>query len=253
MRGVKGLVIKEIYLRRKTFFWALAVLLLFYILAASFALSFDFGNLKDRTDLSRDMVIPLAYAIAAAAMTVFCLGSETAAKDTKCGWNTFQSTLPLSPRTLAAVRTGFSLAAWLAGFILSLAMSAGLIWLAHREFTGEMFANITLIGAAVYVTATAFDIILLAAKDPSRAGQTAAAVLIFAIFAAAAFAYTRAEGLAEALNAEPAAALRYIEENFLSPLTDLRDRLFALSPLILAAAAAAGYFVTLRLYKRREK
>ena len=253
MRGVKGLVLKEIYLRRKTFLYALSVFVLFYILAVSFCLSFDFGNLKYRTDVSPDMVVPLSYAVAAAGMIIFCLGSETTVKDARCGWDIFRRTLPVSPARLAAVRTGLAVCSWLAGFVISTLLTMVIFALAHRQFTRTEFANISLIALAVFAISMVLEIIMLRAGDPGKAAQIYAALFIFIIGAAGAFISLKLDELSSLFSGDPEAAESYFTENYIAPLTELRDRLFPLFPLIFAAMAAAAYFLILAQMKRREK
>ena len=98
MNGVKGLILKEIYLRRKTMLTGLSIFVLLFILAVSFCLSFDYGNMKNNENLTPDSTVILAYAMAGVGIMLFSQNGETFVKDRKCKWNVFEYTLPLSPQ-----------------------------------------------------------------------------------------------------------------------------------------------------------
>ncbi|MDE6709176.1 MAG: ABC-2 transporter permease, partial [Oscillospiraceae bacterium] len=155
MNGVKGLIIKEIYLRWKTLLSGLAIFVLLFILAASFCLSFDYGNMKNNEELDRETTtVILSYAVAGMGILLFGQNAETIIKDKKCKWNIFEHTLPLSAQKLAAVRIGLLLASSILGLIVSTMFSWILFVLAHKEFTLTVFANISVISIFVFALMT---------------------------------------------------------------------------------------------------
>lgn len=261
MNGVKGLILKEFYLRRKTLLSGLTVFVLFFILAASFCLSFDYGNLRNNKNLSHDAAIILAYSIAGMGILLISQNGETIANDAKCKWDIFERTLPLSPQKLAAVKIGLLLGANLLGTAVSTALSAVIFTLAHRKFTLAVMANITAIALIVFVLMMIMDFLLLKFKSRQKAA------MIFFVIIAAVYALfilwvrNRSAEISAAIDAAEAAAdtdaLKAIEaltiEEFTAPAAELRDRLFPFSVLIFAAVAVVGYFLFLSQIKRRDK
>lgn len=255
MNGVKGLIIKEIYLRRKSMLSGFTILILLFILAASYCLSFDYGNMKNDANIDRDVSTTiLAYTIAAVGGVVFGQNAETIAKDRKCKWNTFEYTLPLSPQKLAAVRTGLLAASSILGFMLSVLFSLIIFTLAHKGFTLSVFANISLINMLIFIMMVSANYTNLKYGDPQKAAMRLLAWLlaVYALIAVLVYRkFTELQVQFSELTEEEFDNILFDE--YLTPLTELRDRLFPFFILIFAAIAAVGYFLFLKQYKRREK
>lgn len=254
MNGVKGLIIKEFYLRRKTLLSGLAVFILLFVLAASFCLSFDYGNMKNNENLNPDSAVILAYAVAGVGIMMFSQNFETIVKDTKCKWDIFERTLPLSAEKLAAVKIGLLGGANLFGTAVSAALSAVIFTLAHHKFTLDTMANITAISLIVFILMTVMDFLLLKFKDPQKAALslTGAVIALYVLFMA--WIRQRTALFDALIDAAGSSEIDPITmEEFLAPVIELRDRLFPFSILIFAAIAVIGYFLFLAQYKRREK
>lgn len=255
MNGVKGLIIKEIYLRRKSMLSGFTILILLFILAASYCLSFDYGNMKNDESIDRDVSTTiLAYTIAAVGGVVLGQNAETIAKDRKCKWNTFEYTLPLSPQKLAAVRTGLLSASSILGFILSILFSLIIFTLAHKDFTLSVFANISLINMLIFIMMVSANYTHLKYGDPQKA-LTRMLLWLFALYFVAGIVvykeYTEIQKQFAGLSDEEIEKM--IVEKYMTPAAEIRDRLFPFFILIFAAIAAVGYFLFLKQYKRREK
>lgn len=255
MNGVKGLILKEIYLRRKSMLTGLATLIPMFILAASFCLSFDYGNMKNNEELDRDTTtVILAYAVAGVGILLFGQNAETIIKDKKCKWNIFEHTLPLSAQKLAAVRVGLLLASSILGLVVSTLFSWVLFALSHHEFTLSVFANISVIAMFVFAFMMFANFMNLKYSDPQKAALHSAGWLFAIYILGAVLVYRKFTELQVQFSELTDDELNEILfDEYLTPLTELRDRLFPFFILIFAAIAAVGYFLFLKQYKRREK
>ncbi len=254
MNGVKGLLIKEFYLRRKILLTASVTFLLVMILAVSVCLSLDYGNLAGNESFTHKDAVMLAYSVAGIAMLVLSMNSETIAKDAKCHWNIFEYTLPLSPQKLAAVRIGIICVGSLAGFGIAALCSWIIYSLAHQQYTLAVFKNISVIAIIVFIIMVIANIFYLKYKDPQKASNRLiiGLFLLYGVVAGIAMAYVSEIG-----NQFPEMSEEELNEVFkeklLAPAIELRDALFPYMILIFAAVAAIGYFLFLRYIKRREK
>lgn len=255
MNGVKGLILKEIYLRRKSMLTGLAILIPMFILAVSFCLSFDYGNMKNNAELDRDTTtVILAYAVAFVGIMLFGQNAETIIKDKKCKWNIFEHTLPLSAQKLAAVRIGLLLASSILGLVVSTLFSWVIFALSHKEFTLTVFANISVISMSVFALMTFANFMNLKYSDPQKASMRLMAWLLAAYVLIAVFVYKKfAELQLEFSELTEEEFDNILYDEYLTPLAELRDRLFPFFIFIFAAIAVIGYFLFLRQYKRREK
>lgn len=255
MNGVKGLIIKEIYLRRRTLLSGLVVFILLFVLASSFCLSFDYGNMKNNENLNPDSAVILAYAVAGVGIMMFSQNFETITKDTKCKWDIFERTLPLSAEKLAAVKIGLLLGSNLLGTAISTALSAVIFTLAHKKFTFETMANITAIALIVFILMTVMSFLLLKFKDPQKATLSFMGIVIALYVLFMAWIRQRSAILGEIIDAAESSdeVDPLVIKEFLEPILKWRDRLFPFSILIFAAITAIGYFLFLTQYKRREK
>lgn len=255
MNGVKGLILKEIYLRRKSTLSGLATIIPMFILAVSFCLSFDYGNMKNNEDLDRGTTtLIIAYAMAVVSIIMLGQNAETIVKDKKCKWNIFEYTLPLSAQKLAAVRIGIILASTVLGLIVSTLFSWVLFTLSHNEFTLSVFANISVIAMIVFMLMTFANFVNLKYDDPQKAALRLMGGMLAIYAAGGIFVYVKlAELRVEFSELTEGELGDILIEDLLTPLAELRDRLFPFFILIFAAIAVIGYFLFLTQYKRREK
>ena len=256
MNGVKGLILKEIYLRRKSFLSGLSIFVLMFILAASFCLSFDYGNMKNNEALDRDSAtLILSYAVAGVGIMLFSLNGETLTNDIKCKWDIFERTLPLSPQKLAAVRVCLILGSNLLGMAVSTALSAVIFTISHHKFTLAVFANISVIALLIFTLMTAINFLLLKFKNPQKAALAFSGVVIALYVLFMAWVWQRRaelEAFMDTIEESDTLDMMTIEK-FIAPALEWRDRLFPFSILFFAAVAVIGYFLFLTQYKRREK
>lgn len=255
MNGVKGLIIKEIYLRRKTMLTMLATFTLFFILAASFCLSCDYGNMKNNDNIDRDSaVLVLSYSVGGMGIMLFTMNAETVVKDKKCKWDIFERTLPLSAKKLAAVRTGLLTASNLLGFVLAVLLSWVMFTLAHLEFNASVIANISAIAMFFFILMVFSNFMNLKYSDPQKAASRLIAWLFGIYILGAVFVYRKFTELQVQFSELTEEEFNnIIVDEYLTPLAEFRDRLFPFFILIFAAIAVIGYFLFLTQYKRREK
>lgn len=253
MNGVKGLIIKEFYLRRKSLLSGLTVFVLFFILAASFCLSFDYGNMKNNEAVSPDSMIILVYAISFVTILLLSQNGETIIKDTKCKWYLFEYTTPLSAQKLTAVRVGLILCSNIISLIISLLCSKIIFKLAHKPFTLAEVANISVIALIGFIIAILVNAVQIRYKNPQKAAAVLFGWLIGIYAAAVIFAYVKISENVDLSDISDAELDRLLSEKLLTPLVQLRDTLFPFFILFFAAAAIVGYFIILAQVKRREK
>lgn len=251
MNGVKGFIIKELYLRRKSFLVGLAVYIMVFILAASFCLSCDYGNMKNNENVPPNASLYLAYVIAAAGIAIVDgQYSESIDKDIKSKWNYFEYTLPLSPKRLAAIRIGILSGTHLLGTVVSTLLSLIVFALAHKSFNAETAANITAISLVILISIILGQFLILKFKDAQKATSWFFGTIFVIVMAAGLYMANKILKLGLETEEE---LLQYLSEKYLTPLTAMRDKLFPFSPLIFAAVIVIGYFLYLSAIKRREK
>lgn len=255
MNGVKGYILKELWLRRKSFISSAVTYILLFILAASFCLSFDYGNMKNNENISPDTCIILAYALAAAGIVIIDgQYGETITKDIKCKWNIFELTLPMTPQKRAAVRIGLLSGMHLLATVVSTLFSMIIFALAHVKFTASVAANIAAVSIAFFVVIMLGQFMVLLYKDPQKAATRF--MLIFMVIYVPLVGYLlndmrNAEMITEGTSNEE--LNQYLLDTYLTPLAAVRDTLFPFALLIFAAFVAIGYFLFLYAIKRREK
>lgn len=254
MNGVKGLLIKEFYLRRKILLTGLATFLLVMILAASVCLSLDYGNLAGSESFTHKDAIILAYVVAGIAMLVSGMNGETIVKDVKCHWNIFEYTMPLSPQKLAAVRIGIICGGSLAGLGIAALCSRIIYALAHQQYTLAVFKNISVIALIIFIIMVIVNILYLKYKDPQKAANRLAIglFLLYGVVAGIVMKYSFYIGKQFPELSEDELN-QVFKEKLLVPAAELRDALFPYMILIFAAVAAIGYFFFVKYIKRREK
>lgn len=251
MNGVKGFIIKEFYLRRKSVYVGAAIYIMIFILAASFCLSCDYGNMKNNENIPPNASLYLAYMLAATGIaTIDGQCNESITKDIKSKWNYFEYTLPLSPQRLAAIRIGILSGTHLLGTIISTLLSLIIFALAHKSFNAETAANIAAISLIILTMMVAGQFLVLKFKDPQKAsawllGRATLIGMAVGLYATYDIVKSGAETEEE--------MLQYLSEKYLTPLAGLRDMLFPFTLLIFAAIVIIGYFLFLDAIKRREK
>lgn len=253
MNGVKGLVLKEVYLRRKTFLSGITGFIMLFILSVSFCLSLDYGNLKDNENIDASAAVILSYAIAGMGIMLFTMDNESVTGDVKCRWDIFERTLPLSAKKLAAVKVGLILAENLLGTAICAGLGAIIFLLAHQRLTFSFFANIAAISLLVFCVGIISRFVFIKCKNSQKAALVLTGIMIAAYGLLILWVRQRASEF-DIIADSADGTLEYITmEDFLAPVVEWRDRLFPFAPLIFAAITAIGYFMFLTLYKRREK
>ncbi len=254
MNGVKGLLIKEFYLRRKILLTASVTFLLVMILAVSVCLSLDYGNLAGNESFTRKDAAMLAYVVAGTAMIVSGMNGETIVKDIKCHWNVFEYTLPLAPQKLAGIRIGIICCGSLAGLGIAALCSRIIYALAHRQYTLAVFKNISVIALIIFIMMVTVNILFLKYKDPQRAANRFVLIFILLYSAAGGAVFLYSSKIEKQFRELSEDELNEVfKEKLLAPAAELRDALFPYMILIFAAVAAIGYFFFVKYIKRREK
>ncbi|MCM1577624.1 MAG: hypothetical protein NC078_02340 [Ruminococcus sp.] len=253
----KGLVIKDLYLRRKSLILGGCVFLLVFILAASFCLSFRYGNLsrldKYAADFDKGRVVKIfSYVLSAVALVSF-VNNGYAPEDFKCKWRLLEMTFPLSPKAAALTRMGlilvFNLASYLVGILSACIIGA----LGQSGFARDTWENITFLALVFFMGVTVMSLLTLKYSDPQTAlNSFAAVVLVIFVIAAGAFLFNiYRKGLLAELFSDSQQD-RIIEEYILTPLGNIRSKLFPFVIPIYAVTAAGGYYLFLKLFSRRD-
>lgn len=253
MNGIKGLVLKEVCLRRKTFLSGITVFILLFILSVSFCLSLDYGNLKDNKNIDPATAVILSYAVAGMGIMLFTIDNESVTRDVKCKWDIFELTLPLSAKKLAAVKVGLLLAENLLGTAICTALGAIIFVLAHQRLTFPFFANIAAIALLIFCIGIISRFVFLKFKNSQKAALVLAGVIFAAYTLLVGWVRQRVSDFEKVIDNADGMLEPITMEKFLAPAVEWRDRLFPFAPLIFAAITAIGYFMFLPLYKRREK
>lgn len=251
LNGVKGLVYKELRLKRKTVLMAMTTWLLFFILTVSICLSMDFGNLANSEVSSALNVTVFNYALAAIAMLSLVNSGDTIYRDAKCRWDRFEYTLPLSAKKIAAVKVSVLGAAAVLSLCLSLLSSWVIFTLSHRAFDFAVFKNITALMLLCMIIVVISTTLMLKYKNPQTVSARlfGYAMVIYIPFAA--WLVKKMLALPDDISDD-----EFMEQVFgtlSGKFAEIRDMLFPFSALIFAAIILAGYFLFFSQLKRREK
>lgn len=252
MNKLKGLILKDLYLRRKNLILGGLLFVMVFILSASVCLSCDYGNLARAENYDRGNLTVLVYSVTAFALMCFVSnGSSTG--DNKCRWQLFEYTLPLSPEKIAALRVGLILSANIFSYLLALAASAIVCACGRFAFTRDMFENITAAALIMFIFTVILSALMIKYKDPQKAATQLMTVFIVIFIPVMAIVMDRVNETGKAypdLSDEQQEEL--MKEMFLDPLISVRSALFPFTVLIYAAVIFGGYMLFARLIKRRE-
>ncbi len=252
MNKLKGLVLKDLYLRRKNLILGGLLFLIVFILCSSVCLSCDYGNLARVENYDRGNLTMMVYTVTAFALMCFVSnGSSTG--DNKCRWQLFEYTLPLSPEKIAALRMGLILSANIFSYILSLAASAIVCACGRLKFTRDMFENITLAALVMFIFTVILSALMIKYKDPQKASGHLMTVFVIIYIPIMAIVMNRVNEIGKShpdLSDEQQEEL--MKEMFLDPLMNIRSALFPFTVLIYAAVIFGGYMLFAKLIKRRE-
>lgn len=252
MKNIKGLILKDFYLRRKSLILGSILFLMAFILSVSVCLSCDYGNLARAENYDRGNLTTLVYAVTAFALMCFVSnGSSTG--DNKCRWQLFEYTLPLSPEKIAALRMGLILSANIFSYILSLAASAIVCACGRMDFTRDMVENITLAALCMFIFTVFLSALMIKYKDPQKASAHLMTVFVIIYIPVMAIVMNRVNEIGKAypdLSEQQEEEL--LKEMFLDPLMNVKSALFPFTVLIYAAVIFGGYLMFARLIKRRE-
>ena len=251
--GMKGLVYKELLLKRKTLFWALLIWLLLFILTVSICLSMDFGNLTKNENLTAESMVIFSYLLAAIAMISLISSDSTVYIDAKCHWNRFEYTLPVSAKKIAAVKIFLMGASALLALVISLFTSWVISTLSHTALDFTVIKNITVIMLICMIISVFSTLLMFRYKNP----QTVIAILFgffTVIFAVIAVWYFRKMNLAGNQFGEMSGEelMTHTFNIFADKYAEIRDMIFPFSALIFAVIIALGYILFTRQLERRE-
>ncbi|MDE6591562.1 MAG: hypothetical protein K2K57_00670 [Oscillospiraceae bacterium] len=252
MNKLKGLVLKDLYLRRKNLILGGLLFLMVFILCSSVCLSCDYGNLARAENYDRGNLTMMVYTVTTFALMCFVSnGSSTG--DNKCRWQLFEYTLPLSPEKIAILRLGLILSANIFSYILSLTASAIVCACGRLDFTRDMFENITAAALCMFIFTVILSALMIKYKDPQKASAHLMTVFVIIYIPVMAIVMNRVNEIGKAhpdLFDEQQEEL--LKEMFLDPLMNVRSALFPFTVLIYAAVIVCGYLLFVKLIKRRE-
>lgn len=251
--GIKGLVYKELLLKRKLLFWALLIWLLLFILAVSFCLSMDFGNLTKNENLTAESMVIFSYLLAAIAMISLISSDSSVYIDAKCHWNRFEYTLPVSAKKIGAVKICLMGASALFALVISLFTSWVISTLSHTALDITIIKNITAIMLICMLISVFSTLLMFRYKNP----QTVIAILFgfFTLaFALTAVWFFQKINLVRNQFAEMSGEelVNYTFHILADRYAEIRDLIFPFSVLIFAVIIVPGYFLFTRQLERRE-
>lgn len=250
MNGVKGLVYKELRLRRKTALMAMTTWLLFFILTVSICLSMDFGNLANSEVSAVLNVTVFNYALAAIAMLSLINGGDAIYSDAKCHWDRFEYTLPISAKKIAAVKVSVLGAAAVLSLCLSLLSSWVILTLSHRTFDFAVFKNITALMLLFMIITVVSTVLMIRYKNPQAVSVRLFGSLMVLYIPFAAWLVKKMLALPDDISDDE--FMEQVFGTFSEKFAEIRDMLFPFSALIFAAIILAGYFLFTKQLERRE-
>lgn len=142
----------------------------------------------------------------------------------------------------------------LLGVVLAVLLSWVMFTLAHLEFNASVIANISVIAMVFFILMLFANFMNLKYSDPQKAAVHLMTWFFIIGVLASVFVYRKFTELQVQFSELTEEELdKIIVDEYLTPLAELRDKLFPSFILIFAAIAVIGYFLFLTQYKRREK
>lgn len=256
---MKGLIYRELYLAKKSYFTGLFVTISVMIVGILVRLSTLYGNLAKLDEEAFRITDIYTYNIfmylpLIAAMCTFMTDSGIIIGDSKCRFGVFAYTLPVSDVQLAAVKYVILIGSALASVVLGILNAAIICGISGKALSAGIM-KIILIIAAIHIFYFSLSIPLLigfkvkAAADALSLGLVGIVVLIM---------WLNMDRLREWIgqftdeSGEIADAELFMEQ-VTEKAAAIRDIAAEIAPFVIILSLAAGFAATVILYKRRVK
>ncbi len=246
MRVIKGIMYKDFYLKRGNLFLGLLIWLLLFIISASIYLSFDFGNLKNNTDINKDSFSVLVYASSIVLLFTVLSDSGVVYSDRNTNWNRFMYSCPVSAESFCLTKIVSMLISAAVGFPLSIISTALLFNFAHREFDIRALKNLTLLLIVIFFCSCAVTAVMMKFKTPSKANffLTAAGIITYLIIILPI--------LKTLWNSGEDMTFSDVFSFYAEIINGMGDIIFPFSVLIIAAILFISFHIFVKIEKRRE-
>ena len=238
---MKGLIYKELFLGKKTYFGILAVALGLALLGVLVALGIRYGNIQDMEaeEVTRMFHI---FVYATYGIIVFFVweGFFAADRDKVAGWRRLEYTMPITAKKQIGARYLTSGILLLISFLLGLINGGVMAFLFRQTFTGTLFKNMVIILLLVMV--------VFLAGMPQYQGFSSRVVTVvyMVVIAIASYAFMIASETSKGILWEISVYVMENADRFLNGF-------LYLSPLIMPVLLTVSFFLSVKAYQRREK
>lgn len=247
---MKGLLFKEFYLTRKVYLGFLGLFVGLASLGILVCLSMICGNLQSiRTENPGEMQMyfqMFAYASLAIPVIAVTAGEESIYKDYASGWMKYCYTLPAAAKKMVGVRYLMTTIIAVISLILGIGNAGIMSLILQLPITAEMLKNmlVILLVAMLYT----FCGIPMAFKFKTRQATQSkvGAVMMIAYIVVAGYLFKKT------IQLEGEAFDKYMT-NMMMKAANIRDVCLLLAPVFMPALFALSFFLSIKLYQRREK
>lgn len=248
---MRGLIYKEFYLGRKTYLAFFALTVLFTILGILVCVSMICGNLQEAVAKDHSMKAYYAEIFTYVPYLLFLCSvtgsNQSIFRDYEAKWMTYSYTLPTEGKVAVGVRYLAGLIIMAAGFLYGL-VNAGIISvLTEIPVTTEVVKNMVVILLAACVCYA--WMVPLAMKYKTANAVAVRVILVGAVF----YAIFVVMMIYIELQGEEVANRFYDSLFHIGTYTGVRDGVFLFSPLLMIAVLGFSYYISVRVYQRREK
>ena len=237
---IKGLIYKSFILNLKETLVFFMVTIIFILVGILIELSIKYGNLGDRgyeSLLSNPVLSIMVIYYPSMFITASCImGSSTIVKDKKSGWIKFQYASPVNEKDVAAAEYLLVAIGWIIGTALSVANMAMFYAIEGQNLSQRNISVILLMTILVVLFNNYMSIML---KIFSQNIAVISVIIMFFICFAALFILEFLFGLS-------------IIDNLIPVFNTICDKFILFAVPVFLIINAAGYFITVALFKRRK-
>lgn len=246
VKVIKGIMYKDFYLKRGNLLLGFLIWLLLFIISASIYLSFDFGNLKNNTDINKDSFSFLVYVSSIVLLFTVLSDAGVVYSDRKTNWDRFMYSCPVSGESFCLTKIVSIFISAAAGFLLSVISTALLFNFAHREFDMRAFKNLTFLLIVILFWSCAATAVMMKFKTPSKANffLSIAGILAYLIIVL--------PSLDTLWNSGEDMTFSDTFSLYAEIINGMGDIIFPFSVLIIAVILFISFHIFVKIEKRRE-
>ncbi len=255
---MKGLLFREFWLGRKYYSLSLIMFLLTAVISILVRLSMLYGNLAHVSEdtlfrIDRNASEIMTFLPCIVIFISFCVDGGVIFSDYSTSWFKYCSTTPLIEKKIIKIKFLSKGISMLTAFVLSLVYIAVICGVSGNAFTFDTFKSLIFLLTLGIAVSVLYLTLSVKFKD-----KNTVTIILFGIFTVLCIPVTAYTVRLNTMNIGTSASVTddessdYIREMAIQKLGEIRDIVFPMSPIIILAAVAVGYVLSVRFLKRRE-